>query len=287
MYVVAGVTGNTGSAVAESLLSKKAPVRVLVRRHEQGARWKAKGADVAVVNLDDALALSNALRGAKGAYLLLPHDPRCEDILGDDQRRADRLARAVAMSGIPHTVFLSSIGAHQPQGTGVVQTLHTAEGLLGGLGRAMTFVRAAYFVENWAPVLPTAKAQGVLPSFVPPELAIPMVAVRDIGRVAAGALLDGPRGRRIIELGGPVDASPNDVAATLTDLLGKPVTVAAAPLDAVVPTFTSFGLSQDLASLFRGLYAGIIDGTVAWQDHGTERVRGQVDLRQALAPLVR
>ena len=44
MFVVLGATGNTGSAVVESLLSKKQPVRVVVRSAAKGAGWKANGA---------------------------------------------------------------------------------------------------------------------------------------------------------------------------------------------------------------------------------------------------
>ena len=67
MFVVLGATGNTGSAVVETLLSKKQPVRVIVRSVDKGAGWKAKGADVAVASLDDVPALAKAFEGAKGS----------------------------------------------------------------------------------------------------------------------------------------------------------------------------------------------------------------------------
>ncbi|THJ17400.1 MAG: NAD-dependent epimerase/dehydratase family protein [Nitrospira sp. CG24B] len=66
MFVVLGATGNTGSAVVETLLSKNQPVRVVVRSADKGAGWKAKGADVAVASLDDVSALTKAFEGAKG-----------------------------------------------------------------------------------------------------------------------------------------------------------------------------------------------------------------------------
>ena len=51
MYVVAGVSGNTGSVVADTLLAQKLPVRVVVRDEAKGAPWKAKGAEVAIADL--------------------------------------------------------------------------------------------------------------------------------------------------------------------------------------------------------------------------------------------
>ena len=68
MFVVAGATGKTGSVVAATLLERKQSVRVIVRTSEQGAAWKAKGADVAVASLEDAEALAGALKGATSGY---------------------------------------------------------------------------------------------------------------------------------------------------------------------------------------------------------------------------
>ena len=98
-------------------------------------------------------------------------------------------------------------------------------------------------------------------------------------------MLDGPRGRRVIELSGPADVTPADVAAALTELLGRRVTVVEAPLDAVVPTFMSFGVSQHMSEVYRGMYAGFINGVVTWENTG-ERVRGSIDVREGLRLLI-
>lgn len=72
MFVVLGATGNTGSAVVETLLNRKQSVRIIVRSTDKGAGWKAKGADVAVASLDDVPALTKAFEGATGSYLMVP-----------------------------------------------------------------------------------------------------------------------------------------------------------------------------------------------------------------------
>ena len=71
-FVVAGVSGNTGKVVAESLLARGKQVRVVVREEGKAAALRAKGADVAVADLSDAAALGQALAGAEGAYVLVP-----------------------------------------------------------------------------------------------------------------------------------------------------------------------------------------------------------------------
>ncbi len=48
MYVVAGVSGDTGSVVASTLLDRQQKVRVVVRDRARGATCASQGADVAV-----------------------------------------------------------------------------------------------------------------------------------------------------------------------------------------------------------------------------------------------
>ena len=166
-------------------------------------------------------------------------------------------------------------------------SVHHAEQQLRASGLPATFVRAGYFAENWASVIPVAKQDGVLPAFFPLESAIPTIATQDIGAVAAQALLDGPRPRgiRIIELAGPKEVSAHDVAASLASLLGRDVQATQAPLEAVVPTFTRAGMSENMAQLFRDLNAGLTTGEIKWE--GThELVRGTTSISDALRTLI-
>lgn len=285
MYAVAGVTGNTGKAVAETLHAKGQPLRVIVRHEAKGASWKARGAEVAVASVDDEAALTRALSGVKGAYLLLPPDPASTDFVGSRAKMVDAIGRAAVKAGVPHLVLLSSIGAQIPKGTGPIAALYHAERSFEKLGVATTFVRASYFLENYGGVIPAAKKDGVLPSFLPAKRSHSVVTTTEIGRTAAQALLDGPRGRRIIELSGPSDVTPADVAAALAELLGRTVNVVEAPLDAVVPTFMSFGMSQQMAELYREMYDAFIAGRLAWEGTG-ERIRGSIGVKEGLRAML-
>jgi uncharacterized protein YbjT (DUF2867 family) len=284
MYVITGVTGNTGSVAAQTLLDQGKAVRVVVRSEDKGRAWAERGAEVAVAALEDADALARAFRGAEGAYVLSPPDPQAVDLIGDRKRMFQAVSRAIGASKLPHVVLLSSIGAQRASGTGPIALLHDAESQLSS-ATALTSIRAGSFLENFAAMLPIAKADGVLPSFVPASLRVPTVSVVDIGRVAAEALVAGPRERRILELGGPTDPSANDIAEALSALFGRPVAVAEQPLAAVVPTFTSFGMSKEMAELYREMLGAISDGTVSWEGGSAENVRGRVTVREGLARL--
>jgi uncharacterized protein YbjT (DUF2867 family) len=284
MIVITGATGHTGSVAAQTLLEAGKKVRVVVRDAAKAERLKTLGAEVFVADLGDMAAFGRAVRGAEGVFLLSPPDLTARDFIADRKRLTQRQVDVLAAEKVPHVVLLSSIGAQHPTGTGLILSVHHAEQQLRASGLPSTFVRAGYFVENWAGVVPSVQRDGVLPAFMAPEQPIPMVSTIDIGKAVARALLDGPRGVRVIELAGPVDVSPNDVAAAFSRLLKQPVKVIQAPLEAVVPTFSSFGMSENIAGLFRDMYEGLARGKLAAEPG--EHVRGKTPLETTLRELL-
>lgn len=281
MLVVLGATGHTGSVVAETVLARKQPVRVVVRSADNGTSWAAKGAEVAVASLDDQAALTRALHGASGVYLLIPPNYGAASWLAEQRQRVDQTAEAVKASGIAHVLLLSSIGAHLPDGTGPIRAARYGEQRLTAVAPNVTILRPGYFMENWASGIGIAKEQGLLPSFIPPQMSIPMISTRDIGRVAAERLIAGGRGHAIVELAGPEEYSPEDVATELSGILGRVVAIQAAPLSAVVPTFTSFGFSTEAAGLFEEMYTAFSKSAVRYE-RPASLVRGTTSLAAAL-----
>jgi uncharacterized protein YbjT (DUF2867 family) len=285
MYAVAGVTGHTGAATAEALRARNLPVRVLVRRAEQGAPWKQKGCEVAVADLADPAALAAALQGVRGAYLLSPPNMGAADFLADRKAFLDKLVEGLTRARVPNLVFLSSIGAQHPAGTGPIVTVHRAEQALRGLAPSVTFVRAAYFVENWGAVMGLVKGQGVLPHFGPIDVKFPQVCARDIGEAAARALAAPAEGARVVELAGREDWSVEDVAAALGALLGKPVKAVSAPVEAAQAGLQQAGVPAEMARLYAEMYRGIAAGLVAYE-RPQAVVRGATPLADALRPLL-
>ena len=285
MFVVVGSTGNTGSAVVETLLSRKQPVRIVVRSADKGAAWKAKGAEIAVASLDDVPALTKAFRGAKGLYLLVPPNYGASAWLTEQRARMDRAAEAVKSSGIEHVVFLSSIGGHIAEGTGPIRAARYGEQALGAVAKNLTILRPCYFMDNWVPGIGMAKEQGVLPTFIAPTAKVPMISTQDIGRVGAEQLMVGGKGRQVIELAGPEEYSPNDVAVALGQILGTSVSAQHAPLSAVVPTFKSFGFSDEAAKLFEEMYTSFSTGAIGYEQPAS-LVRGTVSIAAALRNMV-
>lgn len=287
MIAVAGVSGHTGRAVADTLLRQGAAVRVIVRDEKKGDEWKARGAEVAVASLDDAAALTEALRGATAAYLLIPPAYHAPDLLATQAVTRDAIVRAIAGSRLGHVVLLSSIGAQHPSGTGPVRTLHEAEQALKTAPTAMTFLRAPYFLENWAAVLPVVTGQGIMPSFLPLDTPIETAASADIGECAASLLVGpAPAGLRLVEFGGPRPYSPREVAAEISAAIGRQITPIAASLDQVVPTFTNFGISEGAARLLQEMYGAIAANRLGYERPDAPHARGKRTPTDVLAPLL-
>jgi uncharacterized protein YbjT (DUF2867 family) len=250
MFAVLGASGNTGRIVAERVLASGRGLRVVVRNPAHGADWKARGAEVAVAELTDTAALTAAFRGAEGAYVLLPPSNQSADLVAEQDRKSTSIAEAARAAGVKHVVLLSSVAAQWPAGTGPIKTLHTAENKLRAAVPNTTFVRAAYFVENFAGSLGALK-DGVFPTFLRPDVAIDLATTADIGQVAADALLAGPNGHQVVELASsPKSWSPREIAALVSKRVGKPLDVVQGPASAIVPTFTSFGFSANVAKQY-------------------------------------
>ena len=283
MHVVLGANGRAGGETASALLARGEKVRAVVRRAEQGERWRKRGAEVAVAEIEDVAAMTAAFAGAESAFLLNPPFPD-----GDPFERAEAngaaLAEAAWDASLPKLVFLSSVGAQHPSGTGIIATLNRVEAALAGAAPSTAFLRASYFVETWSEVAGAA-AGGVLPTFLPLEQKIPMVSTIDVGATAARLMTEPWNGHRVVELAGPAEASAADVAGAFAAALGRPVGAELVPAEARVPMLVEAGLSRQVAEALAGMYDGIAGGRAVRED-GTEHLRGSTPLAVAVQRIV-
>jgi uncharacterized protein YbjT (DUF2867 family) len=280
MLVVAGATGRTGGAAAESLLAAASPLRVIVREPAKAESWRMRGAEVAIAALDDREALARALAGAKGLYTLLPEPPIAQF---NAQRRlmADAMGAAVAQAALPHVVFLSTTAAFLADGNGPASDLHYAETVLRAAASKLTVIRASYLQENLLTALPAARNDGIYPNFLPSaDTPFPTVATVDIGRLAAQCLLEPPAASEVIDLLGPA-YSVRQMAAELGRALGRELGIVDIPGAAHVPTLLGAGLPRDYAEAVAEMFACLASGRVA--PHGHRVLFAETRLDQTIA----
>jgi len=102
----------------------------------------------------------------------------------------EAVTEAIRAGGVARVVALSSLGAEQPVGTGFIDALREQEDRLRALEDArVTALRPGLFFESFIPGVEAARELGVLADSVSPDVALPMVAARDIADVAVAELL--------------------------------------------------------------------------------------------------
>ncbi|KAJ6440590.1 Major facilitator superfamily domain, general substrate transporter [Purpureocillium lavendulum] len=136
-----------------------------------------------------------------------------------------------AAGSVKRLVLLSSVGAQLGEGVGEIKTNNAAERVFATANvPSITFVRCAYFMENWTMGMDTLKAPEpfFFSTITPLDWKIPMVAVADIGSTLASELLkdEAPPDRPYVyELHGPRHYTPLDVQAAFSKAVGKQVAV--------------------------------------------------------------
>jgi uncharacterized protein YbjT (DUF2867 family) len=252
MYVITGATGHTGTIAAKTLLSRGHSVRVLGRSAERLRPLTSQGAEQFLCDLTDAARLTQAFQGAQGVYVLIPPDVTNKDYRGFQERVSDALASAVAGARVEFVVSLSSFGADKPDKTGPVVGLHDLEQKLNRIdGVNVLHLRAGYFMENTLPQARLIRQFGTGMGPLRPELKLPMIATRDIGTVAAEALIRLDfKGKQSRELLGQRDLTMPEAIALIGKAIGKPdLSYVQATAEQFVAALVQFGFSQSFANL--------------------------------------
>lgn len=283
MYAITGVTGHVGGATARVLRAAGAPVRAVVRDPEKGRAWRESGVDVAVADFIDRTALSAALAGCRGAFVMLPTIPPFTDAA--HRSLADSIAAAVASSGVPHVVMLSSVGADVAEGTGPIRWLHHLEGRLRETAAIVTAIRSPHFQEKVEPLLGAVIGAGMYPVFGDSaDVPTPMAATRDVGAAAARALTAPPSTSEVVDLEAP-SYTERQVAEKLGAMLGKAITVVTIPRAGWLDALASAGVPPQLAAELVELYGAEHRGIL--QPRGDRRVRCTTEVDGTLRQLLR
>ncbi|TWB22048.1 uncharacterized protein YbjT (DUF2867 family) [Nitrospirillum amazonense] len=284
MYVITGITGKVGGAVAEALLAAGLPVRAVVRDAAKGAAWAAKDCEVVQATMEDTAALTRAFQGATAVFVLLP--PNFDPEPGYPATRSiiEAVATALAAARPQRVVSLSTIGADAPHDNLLSQ--HTlSERRLAALGLPITFLRPGWFMENAAWDVAAARETGVLHSHLQPlDHPFPLVATRDVGRTAARLLQETWAGLRVVDLEGPVRVSPNDLAQAFAQALGRPVTALVVPRASWEAQFRAQGMRHPGPRM--RMLDGFNEGWIEFRDAGAHALKGETSLDQVIAALV-
>ena len=265
MIAIIGATGHTGAAAAEALLAAGEKVRVIGRTAEKLQPFVAKGAEPFIANVIDADAMTNALRGATSAYIMIPPDVKQKSLRAYDTVVIESLYTAIDNSGLRHAVVLSSIGAEVPEGAGPISGLHEMEESLKRLHDVnLLFLRPGSFMENHLATVAVYKSMGFFAGLIKDTVKQPMIATHDIGQRAAAHLKARDfSGHQVKELRGPRDLTMNECAAIFGAAIGKPTLgYMQAPTMMAKPAMIQSGMSADFADQIIEMSKAISEGRI-------------------------
>jgi len=283
MIAVTGITGKVGGRVARGLLAQGQTVRAVVRSRAKGDEWAALGCEVFVASLDDAAAMTEAFRGVDGIFLMTPPNYDPKPGFPDTQKNAAAISAAIEASRPGKVVFLSTVGA-QVKELNLLNNSGMTEAMLRTMPVPVAFLRAAWFMENAAWDIESAKS-GVVHSFLQPlDHKIPMVATEDIAQTAVELLGQSWEGIRIVELEGPERYSANDVAAALASALGTPVRNEIVPRSTWEELFRSQGMEYPLPRI--RMVDGFNEGWIEFESGQRDSRKANTTLQAALQALV-
>lgn len=247
--VVLGATGHIGSQLTHALLAQGHRITAVSRASERLDALQQAGAETAPGDVHDVAFLTQALRGADAAFLMLPPSATASDVLAHMRESAEAIAQAVQASGLRRAVSLSSARADQPANNGPL--FLEQEGRLNAItGLTVAHLRPAYFMDNLLGQLNLIQRMGRMGSAMRPDLRLPMVATKDIAAKAAELLVG-----KVLEnharhyLLGPRDYSMQDAAAIIGPAIGRPEL-----------SYVQFGYEQARQGLLQaGMNASSID----------------------------
>lgn len=248
--LVTGATGNTGRAIVDALVERGAPVRAMVRTDADRGKLPA-GVEVVVADFDDAALVAAALGGAERAYLVTPSSEQAEE---QQKRFADLAAKA----GTRHLVVLSQFASDEHSPVRFLRYHAAVEQHVRDLGIGYTFLRPNLYLQGLLMFAGSISSEG---KFFAPigDARVSAVDVRDIAAVAAVALTEPGHEGATYTLTGPEAITHTQIAAALTDAIGRTVMFVDVPPEAfadsirgLLPPWQVDGLLEDYAHYRRG-----------------------------------
>lgn len=231
---VFGATGTAGSAVIRELLKDSWDVRAVTRdaNSAKADAARAAGASLFVADLDDLRAIDAAVAGMDTVYLSGPSLTNRWDV--GQARQGISVVDAAQLAGTGHLIYQSAMtpGA---QGVLSVGSKRAIEERIGELDLTWTITRPGLFMDNYLNYFPVQEQDGQLTvaMALPVDRVQGLVSAEDIGRAAAVVAADPTKhAGKAYDLIADLQ-SFGDMARTIGDAAGRPVTPISIPLDAL------------------------------------------------------
>ena len=217
MILITGAAGKTGQAVTRALVNVGASVRAMVHKEEYQDLVESAGVSEIylgdLLNLDD---LQEIMEGVEAVYHICPNVHPGEVDIGVG------IIQTAKEAGVEHFVYHSVL---HPQIEAMPHhwlKLRVEEHLIES-GLPFTILQPTAYMQNIASFIPKLLEGGVYRVPYPIETGISLVDLEDIGQAAAVVLTEPGHTGATYELVGTGPITQAQVAAVLSEVLGKDI----------------------------------------------------------------
>ena len=266
VFSIMGATGHIGQVIVDDLLKRGHTVCAIGRNEKKLHQLEIKGAVPISVDFTDADALTNAFKDAYAVFSFIPPGNAQNNFQKFEELVSDAIVKAINDSGVKRIVNLSSMGANLSAGTGLITLLYRHEQKLNELKNLITLIhlRPTYFMENLIPFITQMETEGIISSPLKENLAIPMVAARDIGWKASD-FLDSTKEqpRLIFEFVGPQNLTMPNVAETFARAFDQPdLRYLEVPIEEERKRLIKAGMPSDFVDALLEMYGAFNKGLI-------------------------
>lgn len=268
--LITGATGDTGRAAVRESLALGLEVRAMVRRHDaRSEALAALGAEIVIGDLLEIDTVVSAMTGVDAAYFVWPVQPGLITATVN-------FAQAAKETGVGTVINLSQRSADRTSTSDSCRDSYIAEQVFNWSGVPVIHLRPTYFLEwllyPWQ--LPYLQ-KGILRMPVGKGRHAP-IAADDQGRAIA-ALLNNPEGHigTTIPLSGPVEMDHEQLAAELSEALGRTIVFQDLPIDEYTASLTGMGVPPYIVQHLGGAMLDYQHGHMAGADDNVEKLTGR------------
>ncbi len=280
--IVTGSLGHISQPLAEELVQKGNDVVVVSSKPEKQKDIEALGAKAAIGSVEDVAFLTNTFKGADLVYCMTPPDFSKADLVAHNSQMGRNYADAIKASGVKRVIYLSSFGAHNSSGVGLIVGAHNAEQALGELKDVtITFMRPTSFYYNFNNYIPIIRNAGFIASNYGGDDVLQMVAPKDIATDIADEI-ENPKEGHTVRYVCSDERTCNEVALVLGNAIGKPDLKWNLISDEQLQAgFEGAGLPKVTAAQLTEMYAGLHNGKMAEDYQKHKPILGKTKLEEA------
>jgi uncharacterized protein YbjT (DUF2867 family) len=249
MILVTTPTGDIGRRVLSHLRAADKAVRVIAR--DASKLPPDPQIDVVEGSMADTATIARALPGVTRVFWLPPGDPTLPSAEAAYVGVSRAFCDAIRGSQVTHVVGISALGRGWSKFVGHVTATLAVDDMIAATGVHYRALACASLMDNIVRQAAPIRDLGRFFQPTPADLKLPHVAKSDVARITADLLTD-PHwtGVEALPLLGPEDLSFNEMAAILSEVLGRQIAASELPMDHFRQMMRDFGASDGMAQAY-------------------------------------